>query len=328
MPRSKNGTILAIGAGVAGLAVLAVAMASPTGRRLERRVEIKIMDWMDTLLAKTSEHEGTYWSIQRNLDGQGVSYGIIQWTQKGGGLYTVLAAMQRADPATFAATFGGASLSQALLAHTAARNMGPLDGANLWDPPWLGRFASAGHVPAFQQAQRDTAKRGEHMQGAIAVAQLLGVSSERALVICYNRSVHQGPAGAMGVAKDLVALYASGRHPRPPSEIQVLAEYGWLCAAQFRIPKNLGNGRRQTVPSSPMMNDTTRWVQLPAGSQELNLQLVGSNGVRLVREDPGEPTWHAVTGQWDLWDLILNRTYQHLTDASLRDDPVALAAVA
>ncbi len=322
MSRSSAAPVaIGIGVGAVALAGLALALSSPRARTEARRVGAlvtdTVTDWMDTLLNETSKHEGSYWSVQRNLDGQGVSYGILQWTQKGGGLFDVLIAMRVADPAQFDAAFGGSASAGRLIAQVQVKSLGPVDGANLWDPPWLARFDAAGRVPAFQAAQRDLAKRGEYMKGAIAIAKLLGVSSERALVICYNRTVHQGVEGATGPARRLVQLYASGTHPRPGSEVQVLAEYGWLCAAKFR---------RATAPPSDRYNDTIRWVQVAPGTGELNLKLVGTQRVALVREVPPGPVWHGVTGSWDLWDLILNRTYQHLVDPNLRDVPVAFNA--
>jgi hypothetical protein len=80
MSRADNTTLL-LGAGAFGLLVLALA-ASPSARRtvsmLEKKVENLITDWMPALLRKTSQHEGQCWSVQRNLDGNGVSYGILQ----------------------------------------------------------------------------------------------------------------------------------------------------------------------------------------------------------------------------------------------------------
>ncbi len=320
MSRSSAAPLaVAIGLGAVALGGLALAL-SPRSRVEVRRAGVLVADtltdWMDTLIAHTAAHEGTFSSVQRNLDGQGVSYGILQWTQRGGGLSDVLGAMRSADPSTFDATFGGPGSAARMLAAVQARALAPVDGANLWDPPWLDRFVAAGTIPAFQGAQRELAKRGAHMQGAVAIAKLLGVSSERALVVCYDRTVHQGVSGATGPAQRLVALYASGSHPRPTSEIQVLAEYGWLCAAKFR---------RATAPPSPWYNDdhTIAWVQVAPGTGEVNLKLVGTQRVALVREVPPGPVWHGVTGPWDLWDLILTRSYEPLVDQKLRDTPVA-----
>lgn len=87
MSRAAIGPLV-VGAGIVGLLALAAAGTSTTVRstvkKLEENVEELITDWIPTLLRKTSEHEGNYWSVQANLDGNGVSYGILQWTQKSG----------------------------------------------------------------------------------------------------------------------------------------------------------------------------------------------------------------------------------------------------
>ena len=105
MPRDQT-PLLVLGAGA--LALVALSAGTSTGRRAARRVgdavtEI-VNDWIPTLLKKTSQHEGTFWSVQKNLDGNGVSYGILQWTQKSGSLGRLLRAMADADPIAFAST--------------------------------------------------------------------------------------------------------------------------------------------------------------------------------------------------------------------------------
>ena len=86
MSRASN-TPLIVGAGALGVLLLAAAASSPnvhrTAKKLEEKVENLITDWIPTLLKKTSEHEGQFWSVQKYLDGNGVSYGILQWTQIG-----------------------------------------------------------------------------------------------------------------------------------------------------------------------------------------------------------------------------------------------------
>ena len=115
MSKANNMPLL-LGAGAVGLLVLA-AVASPSARRaaesagkvakkLEEKVEELITDWIPTLLRKTSEHEGNYWSVQQNLDGNGVSYGILQWTQKSGSLGRLLREMAATDPVAFGRFFG------------------------------------------------------------------------------------------------------------------------------------------------------------------------------------------------------------------------------
>ena len=53
-----------------------------------------------------SATEGKTDSLNLNRDGNGLSYGIIQWTQRSGSLYKLLGSMQATDPAEFARVFG------------------------------------------------------------------------------------------------------------------------------------------------------------------------------------------------------------------------------
>lgn len=269
-------------------------------------------DWIPTLLAKTSKHEGTYGSVQRNLDGNGVSYGILQWTQRGGGLYSVLNAMQQADPDAFARIFGPRWVD--LLEHVQRKNMGTLDGALLWNEPWLGRFREAGRHGPFQVAQTELAARSEYMAGAVELAYLLGPRTERAMVLYYNRTVHQGVSGALKPARQLVAWWEEDPSRRPTEDRDVLAQYAWLCAAKFR---------RDTPPERECYNPdcTIRWravsaeTELKAGG-DYALQRVAASGV-----------YHAVTGPWDLYELVTKRSSEILRDPTLRDVPVLLPAL-
>ena len=91
----QKGAAIAVGVGlVVGLGLLGLVAASADGQAAlqgaavrGRRIVYRVLDdWMGVLIAKTSEHEGKFWSVQKNIDGNGVSYGILQWTQKSGSL--------------------------------------------------------------------------------------------------------------------------------------------------------------------------------------------------------------------------------------------------
>ncbi len=324
----SNNTPLLLGAGAIGLVLLAAAASSPTARRaaqqtaesagkaakkLEEKVETLITDWIPTLLRKTSEHEGSYWSVQPNIDGNGVSYGILQWTQKSGSLGRLLREMAAADPIAFGRFFG-ASWAK-LLEVTARASLESVDGAVLWAEPWVSRFTAAGRWPAFQQVQARDAAESEYMTGAVQVATLLGVNSERAMVLCYNRTVQQGPAGALGPAKRLVAWYAEDPKRRPGAVNDVLAQYAWMCAGKFR---------RTSAPERRNYNDDGNiwWSPVPTEWSELGI------GVYRVQRVAVSGVWHAVTGPpskpWSLYDLIVKRSSDILTDPLLRDAPVDL----
>lgn len=265
-----------------------------------------VEDWIGTLLRKTSAHEGTFSSVQRNEDGQGASYGILQWTQRGGGLGKVLRAMQAANPGLFAHYFG--DNWQGLIAHAEDKDMGPLDGAVLWDEPWLGRFRRAGLDPVMQQAQTICAASSEYMESARAIARILGVSSERAMVLYFNRTVHQGPSVPLSDARVLAAWWAEVPSRRPTTDNGILAQFAWRCASRFR----------STAQPTSLQQGTATWK---AVGFERDL---APNGAIIQRTGR---VWHLFNGpKFDLWDIIIRRSGDILADKSLRDAPVNLAA--
>lgn len=264
-------------AGVAGLGLwsLGAAVSAPATPAAG--------SWVVRVLAAVSAHEGGYGSCNPNTDGAGLSYGILQWTQASGNLGRLLAAMAQADPAQLAQSFGPAAreLLAVTQADTSAARLGPVGGVLLWREPWLGRFRAAGQVPVFQQVQDRLALQGEHMQAALAVAQQLGVPTERALALFFDTAVQQGPHGARRVAERVVAaLQAQGAHA---------VEYGALLsayAAQAAAPF-----RRQSPPSS------SRYTWKPAA----------------------DGTWHAWVGSVDLYADITRRRGALLVHPGLGD---------
>ena len=316
MSRASN-TPLIFGAGALGVLLLAAAASSPnvrrTAKKLEEKVEHLITDWIPTLLKKTSEHEGQFWSVQANLDGNGVSYGILQWTQKSGSLGKLLRHMAAADPVAFGRFFGPSWAK--LLDVTGRASLEAVDGVVLWAEPWVSRFVAAGRWPAFQQAQASLAAESEYMAGAVEIARTLGVASERALTLYYNRTVHQGSAGELGPAQRLASWYAEDPTRRPAAPNDVVAQYAWACAARFR---------RTTPPERRNFNDDGNIWWSPVATEWSELAV----GAYRVRRVAVSGVWHAVTGPpskpWSLYDLITKRSSDILTDPTLRDAPVDL----
>ncbi len=318
----RNGAVIAAGAGglVGLLGLLAASSdgqaalqgAAVRGQRVVYRI---LDDWMGVLIAKTSAHEGKFWSVQKNIDGNGVSYGIIQWTQLGGGLFKVLTRMRSADPDFFDATFGGAAAAARMMASVQAKSLAPVDGAVLWEQPWLGRFAAAGYHAPFQQAQLYEAQNSEYMRAAISIARMLGPQTERAMVCYYNRTVHQGPGGATGPAKRLVAAWANGAR-KPDNDRDILLQYTWLCAAQFR---------RTSQPESMAFNSRGAvWKQVSQEYPELTLGDQWQPGKKVVCP---VPTWHVFSSSRytvSNYDIITMRSRDILNDRTLRDNPVRL----
>jgi hypothetical protein len=254
----------------------------------------RVESWARNVVTWVSRSEGPPDALNRNLDGQGLSFGVLQWTQRSGNLGVLLGALFETDPTAFAATFGP---SWARVLEAARRgSLEPVDGARLWDEPWATRFIAAGRHPPFVEAQWRLAASGEHWRGAESVAARFGVRTERAMALFFDRSVHQGPAGARRVAEQLIAAYARAGRTSVPY-LQLLVDYGALAAAPFR---------RRTAPASAVWS---------ASAPHLTWQPVG-----------GE--WHAVTGPFDLYALVVKRTGDILRTAALADTPLPAPAAA
>jgi len=188
---------------------------------------------------------GSYAAINPNKDGAGLSYGLIQWSQRTGALGRLLAEMRRADPGAFAASFGSAW--QALLTTTATGSLAPVEGAVLWADPWLSRFRGAARVPAFQAVQLRLASEGPWMRAAIDAAGELRVVTERTLALTYDTAVQQGPSHATKAAAALrQALIAAGATSVDYPDL--LRAYAERVGAHFR---------RQSAPAS------SRWTWKP-----------------------------------------------------------------
>jgi hypothetical protein len=140
----------------------------------------------------------------------GLSYGLVQFTQDGGSLGKLLVMMRDRDKAAFERIFGNgdARLAQKLIDVTTASGASssqvkggrsarvqPVDRADLWDTPWKERFEAAGdHIP-FQSAQNELAS-SEYLDPILQFCEWLGLNTDRAVAMVYDRSVQMGVAGA------------------------------------------------------------------------------------------------------------------------------------
>ncbi len=247
-----------------------------------------VQGWSRNVIAWVSRREGKPDSLNHNLDGNGLSFGILQWTQKSGNLGVLLAAMHEADPAGFASLFGPSW--RKVLDVTARASLEPVDDANLWDEPWASRFAAAGRHPPFIEVQWSLAQVGDHWRGAEAVAARLRVRTERSMTLFFDRSVHQGPAGFSRTAERLLAAYArEGR--TSVAYTQILVDFAHFSAAPFR---------RTMQPSSPYYSSRAMHITWQPVGQE----------------------WHAVTGPFDLYEGVVRRTGDILRDRGLGDTPL------
>jgi hypothetical protein len=274
---ARGAGLLWLGGGLAAALVLLSRSAGAVGAPMEPIDRA----WVRRVIAFVSATEGRADSLNRNLDGAGLSYGILQWNQRSKNLGVLLAAMAEADRAAFVRFFGP---SWAAMLETARRgSFEPVDGARLWEEPWTSRFEAAGRYPPFVAVQWRLAEQGEHFQGALDAARLLGLRTERALALFFDRSVQQGPGAARQMAE--------GLRDRGLTYLGALQAYAELAASRFR---------RTTPPTS---------AQYSAKAPHIQWKRVGSE-------------WHAVAGRWDLYVDVVRRTSRVLTSSQLSDAPL------
>lgn len=240
-----------------------------------------------------TESGGNYGAQNQNTDGAGLSYGLMQWTQSSGNLGKLLLRLFEADPEGFKRIFGGADPALLLLQTTNARSrasrLAPVAGAVLWGPPWTARFTAAGQHLPFQQAQWAELWASEHWQGAEEVVSILGVRSQRAYALAFDRSVHQGPKSAVKLAEQVRDRLTANGSVRMRSGA-ILQSYAASAAARFYATARPSRG--------------------------------------IWRYVPGEDSYHRMSenGAFDLFRLVSHRTNRILTDPGLADEPISRIA--
>jgi hypothetical protein len=112
--------------------------------------------WLTSLF----ETGGRFMRLNRNTDQCGLSFGILQWSQKSGQLHTFLRACCTREPALFAQIMGGT----AILDYTGKANGGLGPNGQALDPnfdlttdPWKSRFDALGASRVLQHVQIDVA---------------------------------------------------------------------------------------------------------------------------------------------------------------------------
>ena len=150
----------------------------------------------------------------------GLTYGAFPFVQEQGTLGALLAMMQLRDATAFERYFGRAAdilvrmtgNSEGPHAWESADGLSPrlqpLDGAPLWQEPWLARFrAAAQHLP-FQGAQNELAAKRFIFPLLPALAQM-GLDSEQALTLAVDRAVQMGADAALAWLVDACSPLAT-----------------------------------------------------------------------------------------------------------------------
>lgn len=278
---------LPIAAGVGAMALIAAVIGASKPVEVDGHGQPhrrKLMDIADRAIAWVTRTEsgGNYGAQNKNLDGAGLSYGLLQWTQRSGNLGKLLLVMQRRDEPAFARIF--APDAALLIATTTAADEAKRMSLRLWEAPWTARFTAAGLHAPFHEAQDAAARASEHWQGAVDVAGVLGVSTERAMVLFFDRAVQQGPVAVVRVAQKLKADLIGTGKPSVPY-LDLLRAFSARCALPFR---------HATRPAELTTTSGKEW------------RLVGTE-------------WHLFAGTFDLYATIVQRTGKILTDPSLSD---------
>ncbi len=148
--------------------------------------------WLTSLF----ETGGAFGALNLNTDQCGVSFGILQWSQKAGQLHKLLLACQTEEPAEWVRIFGGT----AILNHTARPNGGVDAKGNSIDPdfeltkdPWKSRLLALGASPAMQTVQLDLATIAYGRQFPSIAASAPLIRSERGYAFLLDLANQFGP---------------------------------------------------------------------------------------------------------------------------------------
>lgn len=128
----------------------------------------------------------------------GLGFGLVLFTQASGLLGQLLTVMQRRDTDQFSQLFGPqtSELLAVTTASTEEARLKPIGGNVLWSDEWIARFQKSGAIPTFQAAQNETAI--EYLfRPMLPIAHNLGLVSDRALAMVFDRVVIQGLGGGL-----------------------------------------------------------------------------------------------------------------------------------
>jgi hypothetical protein len=162
--------------------------------------------WLTSLF----ETGGAFATLNLNTDQCGLSFGILQWSQKPGQLHTFLNACYTREPAVWTQIMGGTEI----LDYTAKPN-GGLDVNGLAiDPnfeltkdPWKGGMEALGASPAIQRVQIDLATDAYAADLTRARQYAVGIQSERGFAFLLDLG---NQFGAGRVARQYAANAAPG----------------------------------------------------------------------------------------------------------------------
>ncbi len=205
--------------------------------------------WLTSLF----ETGGLFARMNLNTDECGVSFGILQWSQKAGQLHNFLRACstrQRAEWETIMGTEAGA-----LLDHTARPNGGvdprgfALDPAfELTKDPWKNRLDALGASHAMQRVQLELASETYDAALLKIKAWTHPGTSERTLAFLLDLTNQFGPGRVQ-------QHYAQAAEPGvPESEILKIMEDAFTARARPQFQQQV-RARREFFRTTPLLSD-------------------------------------------------------------------------
>ena len=213
----------------------------------------------------------------------GLEWGFVLLSQRSGALGRALEACQRRDAARFSEIFGPASaqLLSTTTAPTPEARLQPVDGAPLWQEPWLSRFRAGGEVPAFRAAQNEVAIEG-YLDPNLAFAIAIGFDSDRALAMLFDRCIQMG--NGAGPRFIIRAVSPLGGH-----ESDVLDALGFATVQAFQESVGLSpTGRIGTRTSAALIDALRRLggdapIPVPPLTEMLDRLVEAARGRRFAR---------------------------------------------
>ena len=210
--------------------------------------------WLTSLF----ETGGAFGTLNLNTDQCGLSFGILQWSQKPGQLHKLLLACQTQEPAEWARIIGDTRI----LDHTAKPNGGVDTSGNSVDAafeltkdPWKSRLIALGASPAMQHVQVDVASDAYLNELTTIAVSAPRIRSERGRAFLLDLANQFGPGR-------IAQHYKSAARPgatEPEILKQLEASFTNLARPQFRSQVR---ARREFFRTTPLLSDDT--LTIPA----------------------------------------------------------------
>jgi hypothetical protein len=259
-----------------------------------------------------SESSGRYSATNNNSDGQGLSWGIIQFTQRGGALGEVLRRCRAQNKTLFDSIFNGEVAADELIAVTGAASpderMATVQGDALWREPWTTRFKKAGQEKEFQRIQ-NIAAVGIYLEPNLQLAAWLGFDTERALTMLYDRCVNMGNGGGPSwIVNAVVPMDQATRD-------NALASLGFADLQSFQrsVPALKATGKWNARTQAALIR-----ALADAGSTLVDIPDLATMLQQLV-QDAERRTREGTEEQRVTWTRILSRVSALVNDTTMDD---------